>query len=78
MLVTFSPIFVVDTKITFGYNCSSFNNISESAMSNSKKPIKFTHLSKLANQSTLNVAHVIEITKTCTVAFIKARNSLVF
>ena len=31
----------------------------------------------LANQSTLNKAHAIEITKACTVAFMKARNSLV-
>ena len=29
------------------------------------------------SQSTLNKARVIEITKTCTVAFMKARNSLV-
>ena len=32
---------------------------------------------KLANQSTLNKARVIEITKTCIVAFMKVRNSLV-
>ena len=30
------------------------------------------------SQLTLNKAHVIEITKACTVAFMKARNSLVF
>ena len=46
-------------------------------MWNSKKPIKFAHLQKLANQSTLNKAHVIEITKTCTVTFMKAKNPLV-
>ena len=34
-------------------------------------------LKKLANQSTLNKAHVIEITKACILAFLKARNSLV-
>ena len=28
----------------------------------------------LANQSTLNKAHVVEITKACIVAFMKARN----
>ena len=32
---------------------------------------------KLANQSTLNKAHMIEITKACIVAFMKARNSSV-
>ena len=46
-------------------------------MSNLSKPIKFTHLWKLANQSTLNGARAIEKTKACTVAFMKARNSLV-
>ena len=40
------------------------------------KPIKFAHLWKLANQSTLNKAHLIEITKACAVAFMKVRNSL--
>ena len=45
-------------------------------MWNSKKPIKFAHLEKLANQSTLNKAHMIEITKACIAAFMKARNSL--
>ena len=44
---------------------------------NSKKPIKFAHLYKLAIQSTLNKAHLIEIIKACVVAFMKARNSLV-
>ena len=38
---------------------------------------QFSHLYTLANQSTLNKAHVIEITKARTVAFMKARNSLV-
>ena len=37
-------------------------------MWNSRKPIKFPHLWKLANQSTLNKAHVIEITKAGKVA----------
>ena len=44
-------------------------------MWNSKKLIKFAHLQKLANQSILNKAHVIEITNACIVAFMKARNS---
>ena len=47
-------------------------------MRNSSKPIKFAHYWKLANQSTLNKAHEIEITNACTVAFMKARDSLVF
>ena len=42
-----------------------------------KQTNKIAHLQKLANQSTLNKAHVIEITKACTVAFMKARNYLV-
>ena len=46
------------------------NNISESVFWNSSTPIKFPRLSKLANQSTLNKAHAIEVTKTCKVAFI--------
>ena len=45
-------------------------------MRNSKKPIKFAHLKKLANQSTLNNSHVIEIKKASTIAFMKARNYL--
>ena len=47
-------------------------------MPNSRKPIKFAQLQKLANQSTLNDALVIEITMTCTVALMNARNSLIF
>ena len=46
-------------------------------MWNSRKPVKFPHLWKLANQSTLNKAHVIEITTACKVIFIKARDSFV-
>ena len=46
-------------------------------MWNSKKPIKFAHLEKLANQSMLK-AHVIEITKACVAALIRAKNSLGF
>ena len=37
------------------------NSISESAIPNSSKPIKFAHLQKLANQPTLNDAHVVEM-----------------
>ena len=46
-------------------------------MWNSSKLIKFSHLPKLSNQSTLNKAHVIKITKACKVVFMKARDSLV-
>ena len=53
------------------------NNISESAMRNLSKPIQFPHFWKLANQSTLTKAHVIEVTKACKVAFMKARDSFV-
>ena len=42
-----------------------------------KQTNQIAHLSKLANQLTLNKAHLIEITKSCTVAFMKAKNSLV-
>ena len=42
-----------------------------------KQTNQIAHLQKLANQSTLNKAHMIERTKACTVAFMKARNSLV-
>ena len=45
--------------------------------------MKFKQTSQLCqpakiSQSTLNKIHLIEITKGCIVAFIKARNSLVF
>ena len=46
-------------------------------MWNSSKAIKFPHLWKLANQSTLNKAYVIEITKACKVTFMKVRDSFV-
>ena len=46
----------------------------ESATSGSSKPIKFAHLTKLANQSMLIGAHyVIKIAKICTVALMKVR-----
>ena len=47
-------------------------------MWNSSKPFKFSHLCKLANQSRLNKAYVIEITKACKVFFsVKTRDSYV-
>ena len=42
-----------------------------------KQTNQILHLQTLANQSTLNKTHVIEITKACAVAFMRARNSLV-
>ena len=44
-------------------------NILESAMSNSGKLIKSSHLQKLSNQSTFYVTLVTEMTKTFTVIF---------
>ena len=46
-------------------------------MWNSSKPVKFPHLWKLSNQSTLNKGDVIEITKAFKVAFMKARESFI-
>ena len=43
------------------------NNISESALSKSNKPIKLAHLQKLANLPMFHDAHVKEMTKTSTV-----------
>ena len=47
-------------------------------MSNSCKLIKFAPLQKLANQSRFNRTHMKEITKTCTVVLMEARNPLIF
>ena len=44
-------------------------------MWNSSKPIKFPHPQKLANQSTMNKAHVIEIKKALTY-FYESKRSL--
>ena len=68
---------LIKLKLYNNWSAKAVNSISECAMWNSKKPIKFAHLSKLANQSTRNKAHVIEITNACIVAFMKARSSLV-
>ena len=47
-------------------------------MWNSSEPIKFPHLWKLANQSRLNKAYVIELTKVFKVFFsVKTRDSFV-
>ena len=42
-----------------------------------KQTNQIPQLLTLANRSTLNKTHVIEIKKACTVVFMKARNSLV-
>ena len=68
---------LIKLKLYNNWSRQAVNNISECAMWNSKKAIKFSHLWKLVNQSTLNQAHVTEITKGCTVGFMKARNCLV-
>ena len=59
------------------WSAQAVNSISEDAIRNSSKPIKFPHLWKLVNQSTLNKANMIEITKACKFAFMKARNFVV-
>ena len=64
-------------KFYNNYSAQAVNSISESAMWNSSKAIKFPHLWKLADQSTLNKAHVVEITKACKVTFMKVRDSFV-
>ena len=46
-------------------------------MSNSNRPMKFSHLQKIVNQSMLNGTHVKEMAKIFTVLFIKARKYLV-
>ena len=68
---------LIKLKFYNNWSAQAINNISESALWYSSKPIKFSHLWKLANQWTLNKSHVIETTKACTVAFMKAINSLV-
>ena len=68
---------LIKLKLYNNLSAQAFNNISQSSMWNSSKSIKFPHLWKLSNQSTLNKAHVIEITKACKVAFMKARESFV-
>ena len=68
---------LIKLKLYNNQPVQAVNNILESVMWNSSKPIKFPHFWKLANQSMLNKAHVIEITKACKVAFMKARDSFV-
>ena len=46
-------------------------------MSNSNKPMKFSHLQKIVNQSMSSGTHVKEMAKIFTVVFIKVRKCLV-
>ena len=52
------------------------NNISESAMLNSSKTIKFAHLQKLVNQLILHGLRVIEMGQSFAAVFLKAKISL--
>ena len=60
------------------WSAQATNNTSKSAVLNSSKQTKFSHLQKLANQSMLNGTHVIEITITCIVDSMKVKHSLIF
>ena len=68
---------LIELRLYSNWSAEAVNNILASIMWNSSKPIKFPHLWKLANQSTSNKAHVIEITKACKVTFMKERDSSV-
>ena len=61
---------LIKLKLLNNWSAQAVNNISVCPMWNSSKPIKSAHHLKLANQSTLKKAHVIEITKACTVTFL--------
>ena len=67
---------VIKFNLYNNWSAQAVNIISESTMSNSSKSIEFSHLQKLANQSTLNGAHVIEIKKTCTNALMESRTQV--
>ena len=56
---------LIKLKLYSNQSIQAVNNISESGMWNSIKPMQFPYLWKLANQSMLNKAHEIEITKAC-------------
>ena len=68
---------LIKFKLFNNWSVQAVYSISECAMWNSIKPIKFAHLWKLASQSKLNKDYVIQITKACMFAFMKARNTLV-
>ena len=54
---------LIKLKLYNNWSAQAVNNISESPMWNSKQTNQIHHLWTLANQSTLNKADVIEITK---------------
>ena len=56
---------LIKLKLYSNQSIQAVNNISESGMWNSIKPVQFPYLWKLANQWTLKNAHEIEITKAC-------------
>ena len=68
---------LIKFKLFNNWSVQAVYSISECAMWNSIKPIKFAHLWKLASQSKLNKDYVIQITKACMFAFMKARKTLV-
>ena len=53
---------LIKLKLYNNKSAQTVNIISESGMWNSSKPIKCPHVWKLANELTLNKAHVIETT----------------
>ena len=61
---------LIKLELYNNWSALAVNNISDSAMWHLSKPMKFAHLWKLANQSTLNKPHVIGIQKACAVALI--------
>ena len=65
---------IIKLKLYYNWLAQAVDNISKYVLWNSSKPLKFAL--KLTNQSTLNKAHVMEITKELTIAFMKSGNSL--
>ena len=77
LLLCYAEHNLIKLKLFNNWSAQVANSMLECAMRNSKKPLKLAHLWELANKLTLNKTHVIEITKTCIVAFMKGRNYLV-
>ena len=65
-------------KFSLHINCSAqaVNNISESAISNSNKQIKFAQIQKLFKLSTLNSVHKVELKQEIPCLFDVGRNVL--
>ena len=76
-VTTHSEQNLINFKLYDNWWVQAFTSMSECAIWNSRKPIKFTLLLKSPNQSTPNKANVIEIIKACIAACVKAINSLV-